>query len=137
MNSIILRTATQFLLPLMILFSIFLFIRGHNEPGGGFVGGLMAAGALALYAIVFRTDAAGKALRIRPQSLIGAGLATSLISGLYAMIFEQPFFTGIWTKVSVPELGEQHLGTPLLFDFGVYLVVIGATLTVIFSLMEE
>lgn len=137
MNSLILRTATQFLLPLMVLFSFFLLIRGHNEPGGGFVGGLIVAGAVALYAMAFDTGAAYRALRIRPQKLIGIGLATALISGLAAIPVGRLFFTGLWETVHMFEMGKQHLGTPLLFDFGVYLVVIGAALTVILTLLED
>lgn len=137
MDSLILRTATQLLLPLLLLFSVFLFVRGHNEPGGGFVGGLMAAGAMALYAIAYDVAAARRVLRVSPQSLVATGLLLALGSGLWAVAASEPFLTGMWATVAIFELGDLHIGTPLLFDLGVYLVVIGVTLTVILSLLEE
>lgn len=137
MDSLILRTATQFLLPLLLLFSLFLYVRGHNEPGGGFVGGLMAAGALALYAIANDVAAARRVLRVSPQTLVAVGLLLALGSGLWAVVAGKPFLTGVWATIAVFELGELHIGTPLLFDLGVYLVVIGVALTVILSLLEE
>jgi multicomponent Na+:H+ antiporter subunit B len=122
---------------LLVLFSAFLFLRGHNEPGGGFVGGLMAAGAVALYAIAYNAPAARRVLRVPPQTLIGIGLLLALGSGLWAVAVGDSFLTGAWTTVTVYELGKLHLGTPLLFDLGVYLVVLGVTLIVVLSLLEE
>lgn len=135
MRSVILSTATRALLPLMLLFSIFLLIRGHNEPGGGFVGGLVAAAAFALYAIAFGLPHARRSMRIEPQTLIGLGLAIALGSGLLSLVVGQPFMTGQWYPDPLPALGK--VGTPVLFDTGVYLTVLGVTLTIIFGLMEE
>jgi multicomponent Na+:H+ antiporter subunit B len=73
MNSLILGTATRFLMPLMLLFSIFLLLRGHNMPGGGFAGGLVAAAAFALYSIAASVGTTRKALRFEPQNFIGVG----------------------------------------------------------------
>lgn len=137
MDSLILRTTTKLLLPLLLTFSVFLFLRGHDEPGGGFVGGLMAAGAIALYAIAFDVAAAHRVLRVRLSALIGVGLLVALGSGLIAVVAAKPFLTGVWTTASIEGVGETHLGTPLLFDFGVYLVVVGVTLTIVLSLLEE
>ena len=134
MSSLILSTATRLLLPLLLIFSIFLLLRGHNEPGGGFVGGLVAAAAFALYMIA--TDAANvkRILRIEPRTLIGTGLLICLISGLISLFRGLPFMTGLWSKTALPVIGK--VGTPLLFDTGVYLVVLGITLTIILSLAE-
>jgi len=137
MDSLILRTATLFLLPLLLLFSVFLLIRGHNEPGGGFVGGLVAAGAVALYAIAYDVASARRVLRVSLQALVATGLLLALSSGLWANAAGNPFLTAVWMTVSVSDLGELPFGTPLLFDLGVYLVVIGVTLTVVLSLLEE
>ena len=136
MNSLILRAAARVLLPLLILFSIFLFLRGHNQPGGGFVAGLMAAAAWALYAIAYGTDIARHALLIDPRILIGSGLLAILASGTAGVLLGQPFLTGWWGYVNVPVLGKLELGTPVLFDLGVYLAVVGVTLTMIFALAE-
>lgn len=135
MTSLILSTATRYLLPLLLLFSIFLLLRGHNEPGGGFAGGLVAAAAFALYAIAHNVAEAKKALYLNPRTLIAVGLLVAVSSGLISLLAGYPFMTGLWSSQSVPVLGK--VGTPLLFDIGVYLVVIGITLLIIFSLAEE
>jgi multicomponent Na+:H+ antiporter subunit B len=135
MTSLILSTATRYLLPLLLLFSIFLLLRGHNDPGGGFAGGLVAAAAFALYAIANGVAAARRVLSVTPGTLIGGGLLVAVSSGLLPVLLGQPFMTGLWDKRPIPVIGK--LGTPLLFDLGVYLVVIGITLLIIFSLAEE
>lgn len=135
MHSMILSTATRYLLPLLLLFSIFLLLRGHNEPGGGFVGGLVAGAALALYAMALGLRSARQVLGVDPRTLIYFGLLAAAVSGLPALFFGLEFMTGLWSAQALPVIGK--LGTPLLFDVGVYLVVIGITLTIIFALMEN
>lgn len=137
MTSFILLTTARLLLPLLLMFSIFLFGRGHNEPGGGFVAGLVAAAAWILYSLASDTSQARRALRLEPQSLIGWGLMAAFLSGAIGLLAGQPFLTGQWITISVPMIGEIELGTPLLFDLGVYLAVVGVTLTVVFALEEE
>ncbi|MBC8180585.1 Na+/H+ antiporter subunit B [candidate division KSB1 bacterium] len=135
MHSLILATATRFLMGLLLLFSIFLMLRGHNEPGGGFAGGLVAAAAFALYTISFDLTMARRALRFDPRSLSAVGLLISAISGIIPLFFNKPFLTGIWCTQKVPIIGK--IGTPFLFDTGVYFVVLGVTLTIIFALTED
>jgi multicomponent Na+:H+ antiporter subunit A len=137
MTSLILQTATRPLLTLLLLFAIFLLLRGHNEPGGGFVGGLVAAAAFALHAIAFGPAAARRMVRVKPRTLIGVGLLTAAGSGLIAMLAGEPFLTGQWGSVQLLGLPAIDLGTPLLFDVGVFLTVLGVTLTVILTLAEE
>lgn len=137
MNSLILRAVTTPLLTLMFIFSLFLLVRGHNEPGGGFVGGLMAAGAFALYAVSFGVPAVMRALRADPRTLMGAGLTLAALSGLIALLTGQPFLTGVWYDLYLTPDFYLHLGSPILFDVGVYLVVIGATVGIILALEEE
>ncbi len=137
MSSLILRTATRLLKPLMLFFSVFVLLRGHNEPGGGFAGGLMAAAAFALYTITFDVSSARSALRIDPHNLVGAGLLLAAISGGISLLQGRPFLTGQWITLPVPGVGDVALGTVLLFDIGVYLVVLGVTVLIIWSLAEE
>lgn len=137
MDTLILKTATRLLLPLLLLFSVFLFLRGHNEPGGGFVGGLMTTGAVAVYAMANGVAAARTMLRMPPRVLIGCGLLIGLTSGLLPILAGRSFLTGLWITATVPGLGDVHLGTPLLFDLSVYCVVTGATLVFVFTLLEE
>ncbi len=132
--SLILSTATRAILPLMLVFSVFLLLRGHNEPGGGFVGGLVAAASFALYSFSFGVDEAQRALRVEPRNLIGVGLLIAVCSGFFGLFQNKPFMKGVWLNDPLPVLGK--VGTPVLFDLGVYLVVIGITLTIIFSLAE-
>lgn len=136
MNSLILRTATRLLFALLLVFSVFLFFRGHNEPGGGFIGGLIGATAFVLFSIAFGVDKAREILRLKPRVLMGLGLLFAAASGIIPMILGIPFLTGVWTMPTIFG-SELHLGTPLIFDIGVYLVVVGFTLAVIFSLEEE
>lgn len=137
MISIILRTATQFLITLLLLFSVFLLLRGHNEPGGGFVGGLVAASAYALHALAYDVASTRVVLRFAPRSFIGVGLVIAVISGLLPLLFGRPFLTGLWAEIELPGGGVLDLGTPLLFDVGVYVTVIGVVLTIILALAEE
>jgi multicomponent Na+:H+ antiporter subunit B len=133
--SLILSTATRYLLPLLLLFSFFLLLRGHNEPGGGFVGGLVAVAAFALYAIAAGTQEARTLLRVETRTLIAVGLAVAVGSGILALFGGAPFLTGFWDDRTLPVLGK--LGTPFVFDIGVYLVVIGIGLSILYALMEE
>ena len=137
MISLILRTISRYYLPLLLMFSFFLCLRGHNAPGGGFIGGLVASTGWVLYAIAFDASAARRVLRIEPQWLIICGLLVALGSGGIGMVSTAPFLTAAWTDVSIPGVGRVHIGTPLLFDLGVYLLVIGATLTIILAMNEE
>jgi len=137
MTSFILLTTARLLLPLLFMFSLFLFARGHNEPGGGFVAGLVAGAAWVLYALAADTVQARRALRVQPQSLIGWGLLAALASGSIGLLLGQPFLTGQWIMVDLPGFGALELGTPLLFDLGVYLTVLGVTATIVFALAEE
>jgi multicomponent Na+:H+ antiporter subunit B len=136
-TSLILRTATRFVFPLLLLFSVFLLARGHNEPGGGFAGGLVASSAFSLVVIAYGTEVARKSLRVRPVSLIGAGLLAAAGSGLLATLRGEPFLTGQWATLDRFPGGPVDAGTPLLFDVGVYLVVCGVVLNIVFSFAEE
>lgn len=136
MNSLILKTATRLLFPILLIFSIFLFFRGHNEPGGGFIGGLVGAAAFVLFAMAYGTAVTKKLLRMDPKVMVGLGLFLGAFSGIIAMLFGNAFLTGEWIFPVIGET-ELHLGTPLIFDIGVYLVVVGFTLAAIFALEEE
>lgn len=133
MNSLIVRTATQFLLVLLLLYSVFILLRGHDEPGGGFIGGLIAAGAFALYSIAYGADDLYDLLRVDPRALIAVGLAAAILSGLLPAFVGTPAFDVLWLELPIGEDGYK-IGSALLFDIGVFLVVIGFTLTFVLSL---
>jgi multicomponent Na+:H+ antiporter subunit B len=135
-NSVILRSATSLLIAVLLLFSVFLLLRGHDLPGGGFIGGLLAASAVALYAIAYGHPAAVRLLRVSPQALIGWGLAFGAGAGLLAAVQGQPYLTGQWLIFTFAGV-EWKLSSPLVFDVGVYLVVVGVVLTMVFALEER
>lgn len=133
--SVILATGARYMLPTMVLFSFFLLLRGHNLPGGGFVGGLTAAAAFALFAIAHGVQRAQQLLRVDPLTFIGVGLLVAVLSGLPGLATGRAFMTGLWLAQELPAIGK--VGTPVLFDTGVYLVVMGITLLIVFTLAEE
>jgi len=134
MSSLILRTVVPLLVSLMIVYSIFVLFRGHNLPGGGFIGGLIAASSLALYMISDGPTQVRRALRLHPISIAGLGLVTASCSGLISYFAGAPFLTGLWW---LPENIDLHIiATPVVFDIGVYMVVVG-TITAMALALEE
>lgn len=137
MQSLILRTATRILVSLILVFSVYLLLRGHNSPGGGFSGALVAGTGFALYTIAEGAASVRRAIRVDPRGLIAFGMGAALLSGLAAAFAGKPFLTGLWWTVA--ELPEHKIvvGTPFFFDVGVYAIVLGTVLTVILSLEES
>ena len=135
MDSLILRTTARFLVGLLLLFSLFVLLRGHNEPGGGFIGGLLAGSGLALYALAADVKSARRLLRVDPRSLIAGGAVCLVIAAVASMFVGKEMLTGLWLKEPVPGLGK--VSTVLVFDIGVYLAVVGMALLTLFTLGEE
>jgi multisubunit Na+/H+ antiporter MnhB subunit len=133
MGSYILRVATRILTGLILVFAVYLLFRGHNAPGGGFSGALVACTAFALFAISQGPQAVRQGLRCDPLSLIAWGVLLALGSGIISVLAGHPFLRGLWW---LPEKGSLAIGTPLLFDVGVFLVVLGAILTLVLELEE-
>ena len=129
--SAIFRAAARRLMPLLLLYAIFLLLRGHNQPGGGFVGGLVAAAAYALYAMACGVAHARRALLVEPRTLLGVGLLLAVASGASAVLVGRPYLSALWI------LEPVALGTPAVFDVGVFLVVTGVVTMMISSLAEE
>ncbi len=124
MESVILKTATRLMVGLMLVFAVYLLLRGHHEPGGGFSAALVTGTAFALFAI---TEG-----RIRPEIISATGLALGAGSGLPALVMGKPYLTGVWWSFDT-----LALGTPLIFDIGVFLTVLGAILAVLLALEEN
>jgi multicomponent Na+:H+ antiporter subunit A len=132
---LILQTATRLLVSLLLLASLFLLWRGHNEPGGGFIGGLVAAGAFILFLMAYGEQATSSLLRTDPRTLLGTGLAVAVLSGMPAVIRGQAFLSGGWITIESGDPGAPlKLGTPLLFDVGVFLVVVGFALAIVIAM---
>lgn len=140
MNSLILSTATRILMPVILLLSVFIFWRGHNEPGGGFIGGLLAATAFALLEKAEGLDRARRALWFHPQSLAAFGLGCALVSGVWGGLEYGAFLKGVWPFITIDAEGHKQgapFGSIMLFDFGVYLVVLGTVCGILFALEES
>lgn len=137
MNSVILQAGSRLIAVLLLLFSVFMLLRGHNAPGGGFIGGLIAATGFVVYAIACGTTDARKALRFDPGNIAGVGLGIALFAGVMAIFWGDAFFTGQWLFIGASEDSKGlPLSSVLIFDVGVYLVVLGAILSITFALEE-
>ena len=138
MNSVILHVGTRYLAGLLLVFSFYMMLRGHNEPGGGFIGGLTGATGFVLYAIACGTHDARAALRVLPQTIAIWGLGIALAAGLFAALFGDALFTGQWLFIGATKDDKGlPLSSVLVFDIGVYLVVFGSILTLVFAMEEE
>ncbi|SCX19004.1 Na(+)/H(+) antiporter subunit B [Agrobacterium rosae] len=136
MNTLIFRTIAPVLTSLMLLFSIFVLLRGHNEPGGGFIGGLIAVSALAIYGIAFGVETVRRAIVFHPLSVAGFGLLLATLSGIASVFVGVPFMTGLWIYPSLAGV-EVPLATVISFDIGVYLVVVGGFTAIALALEER
>ena len=136
MRSVIFRTAAPYLTALMLLFSVFVLLRGHNEPGGGFIGGLIAASAFAIHGIAFGVPTVRRAIHFHPMALSGFGLLLAALSGLISFAFAVPFLTGLWISPTI--LGVTvDLSTVMFFDIGVDLVVVGSITSIALALEDR
>ncbi len=133
--SVILATGARYILPLLLLFAVFILLRGHNLPGGGFIAGLIVACGFALFALAYSVKDARHILRADPLAFISTGLILAFVSGMLSLLIGQPYMTGLWIPFELPALGK--VGTPVMFDMGVFLVVIGVVLTIVFNLAED
>lgn len=131
MDSVIIRIAARAFSPLLLVLALYLLFAGHNLPGGGFVAGLLFGAAFLLYAVAHGATAARATLLGDPRSYLGLGLCIAAVSSVPALLLDRPWFTGIWTKGAVP------LGTPLVFDIGVCVVVASVVVLMTDGLLEE
>jgi multicomponent K+:H+ antiporter subunit A len=128
---------TRLLLPMAGMVSLYFLLRGHDAPGGGFVGGLVLATAVIVQYMVGGTIWVETRLRVRPLYWMGFGLLAAAGAGLVAWASELPFLTARTLDLHLPLLGELHLSTVLLFDLGVYALVVGATLLILVALAHQ
>ncbi|BBM01942.1 Na+/H+ antiporter subunit B [Microbulbifer sp. GL-2] len=137
MNSLILQTATRVLVALILVFSVYMLLRGHNYPGGGFIAGLIAASAFALFAMAWGIESAQRALRIPPGNLAVIGVLIAALSGMLAAFAGEAPFSAQWFQLTGNKgFGGISISNVLIFDIGVYLAILGAVLTLIFALEE-
>ena len=127
----------RWLLPFIALIAIHLFLRGHDEPGGGFVAGLVFSLALVLQYMVSGTTWVEARLPLKPERWIATGLLLALATGLGSIVFGYPFLTSHMAHLTLPVIGEIHIASALFFDTGVALLVIGATLLMLTAIAHQ
>lgn len=136
MSSSILRTVMGLVFPLTLLFAVYMALKGHNQPGGGFIGGLILAVALVLVRMSHGKAAMAAVMPFHPRLLVAAGLALAGMTAVTPLAFGLPLLTSRAPYLHI--LGEEvHLPTPLFFDLGVLMVVVGVAAGMIFRLGEE
>lgn len=136
-NDVILQTVTKVLLYLILTFSIYLFFAGHNNPGGGFIGGLMTAAALLLMYLAFDVETMERVLPFDFKKLTAIGLLIAVMTGLGSIVLGVPFLSHSFGYFDIPLIGKTELATAVLFDLGVYLTVVGITMTIILSIRGD
>ncbi|EUJ32407.1 monovalent cation/H+ antiporter subunit B [Listeria floridensis FSL S10-1187] len=136
-NDVLLRNVTKVVAFIIFLFSLHLFFAGHYNPGGGFVAGLTSAGAITLTLLAYDIKTVQSMLNINTIFITGVGLLFAVGTGLLGVFLGKPFLTHVFGYVNLPILGKTSLHTATLFDLGVYLVVVGVTLTIIQSIGES
>jgi multisubunit Na+/H+ antiporter MnhB subunit len=137
MHSVILKVATRLLVGLILVFAVYLLFRGHNAPGGGFVAALVAGTGFALAAISEGPSVVRDAIRIDPERMAMLGLGLAILCGCAGWAAGRPYLTGLWWITTNGESKTLAIGTPLLFDIGVFLTVLGTILTLILALEEN
>lgn len=135
MRTLILSTILKALTPLFIGIAAYMFFRGHDKPGGGFIAGLIASIPFMLHAMVFGCQKTKETFKLRPHLLAGMGLLTALVSGMFALVQGSPFLSPLWVSEKLPLIGK--IGTPIFFDLGVLFVVFGVVLRITFLLTKE
>lgn len=136
-NDLILRTTTSLIAFILFGFAIYLLLAGHNAPGGGFVGGLVTSGAIILMYMSYGIEAVDKILPVNFRTFIPVGLLIALSTGLGSFIFNVPFLSHTYGYFHVPIFGEIELATAMIFDLGVFVTVLGVTMTIILSFAND
>jgi multisubunit Na+/H+ antiporter MnhB subunit len=125
----LLATGVRTMVPTLLIFSVWLLVVGHDLPGGGFAGGLVAGAALLLLFLAFGSRGVRRLLPFDPESIAGAGLALALLSGMIGLLVGGAFLGYEYVSRDLPYVGEVKVSTLLLFDVGVYVLVVGLIAT--------
>lgn len=136
-NDVMLQTATKVVTFIILMFAVHIFFAGHYTPGGGFVGGLLTTSAIVLLMLAFDIETVKKILPINYVIMTAVGLLLALATAAGAIVFDVPFFTHAFGYFDLPLFGKTSLHSAMLFDAGVYLVVVGVTMTIIQTIGED
>lgn len=133
-NDVVLRTITKIVVFILLTFGFYLFLAGHNNPGGGFIGGLVLSSAFLLMFLAFDVKQVLVSLPVDFKIMIILGSLLSMLTAIVPMFFGKPFLYQTDAYVNVPLLGEVHLTTVTLFEAGIVLSVVGVIVTVMLSI---
>lgn len=136
-NDVILQTVSKVVVFIILTFSLFLFLAGHNNPGGGFIGGLMTSAALVLLAIAFGMKEVARTVPLDFRKVMAIGLLIAFLTGTGSFLFDVPFMSHAFGYFNMPILGKTELATAVLFDLGVYMAVVGVTMTILFTIGRD
>lgn len=136
-TDVYLQTATKILVFIIMTFSIYVLFAGHHNPGGGFIGGLITASALILLYIAFDLQSVRDIIPVDFKKLAATGVLIAVLTGVVSLILDVPFLSQTYTYVNLPFLGKTELASAMIFDLGVYLTVLGTTMTIITSISED
>ncbi|MDC3415014.1 Na(+)/H(+) antiporter subunit B [Aquibacillus sp. 3ASR75-11] len=136
-NDLILRSTTSLIAFILFGFSIYLYFAGHNAPGGGFIAGLMVSSAIVLMYMAYGFEAVNKILPINYRYCTAIGLMIAVLTGVGSFFFGEPFLSHTFGYLYIPFFGNKELATAMLFDLGVYITVLGITMTIILSIADD
>jgi multicomponent Na+:H+ antiporter subunit B len=136
-SSLFFKYLARLMMPVLLMFSLFLLMRGHNQPGGGFVGGLVGSSSIILMTLAYGADEVRQRLHIDFLRGMFYGLAIAILAGVIGLFTGNAFQDALWWKPIIEGIGRLELGTPVLFDVGVYVVVFSVTSNIVMSMAEE
>ncbi|RDW22425.1 Na(+)/H(+) antiporter subunit B [Oceanobacillus arenosus] len=136
-NNVILKTVTKVVIYIILTLAVYLFLAGHNSPGGGFIGGLVLSTAFVLLFIVYDIETIQKALPFDFKKVAALGAFLAVGTGFGSFVFDVPFLTQAFGYFNLPFFGEVELTTVTIFELGVALVVVGVVVTIILSISED
>lgn len=136
-NDVILRTVTKLVVFIILTFGVELFFSGHNNPGGGFIGGLVLSSAIVLLYLVYDIETVHKGIPVDFKLVAALGVLLVLGTGLGSVLFGESFLTQAFTSIDIPYFGHTEFATVVLFEVGVALTVVGTVVTIILSISED
>ncbi|MBS4176329.1 Na(+)/H(+) antiporter subunit B [Lederbergia citrea] len=136
-NDVILQTVTRIVVFIILTLGVYLFLSGHNSPGGGFIGGLVLASALVLLYLAFDIETVHKGIPFDFKRVAALGAFIAVTSGFMPVIFGKQFLNQTFSHFNLPVFGETELATVIIFEAGVALAVVGVVVTIILSISED
>jgi monovalent cation:proton antiporter len=136
-TDVILQTATKVLAFIILIYAVYVLFAGHHNPGGGFVGGLVTASAIVLLYLAFDTRTVRQIIKADFKWVGAAGVLLAVCTGCAPLVKGEPFLSHSYIDARLPLIGEIHLATAVLFDIGVFLAVIGTTMTIMIGISED